>query len=271
MTIGFCRLCLLHLGITKRYITNISRASADRFIRQCHSILEVDLLCRDEAIIRKAYLEKVKQYHPNSSFQDNKADHVKFNQVQQTYETLLEALKSNDSLGYSSTFSMDDIYIKFDIRHAASQYQTHLEYGETFIHHLVENLIQESMSRGDFNNIRPSGKSLYEHNPHYVDFTTYKINEMLIDNGYMPEWVLLEKTISPNSLFDRDILTSLFPGNQSPTLTDISSSVDKWTDSAGELLVQLDNLSMLGQICDNVSRLPPKPSSINRSINEIKS
>jgi Domain of unknown function (DUF1992) len=52
-----------------------------------------------------------------------------------------------------------------------------------FVDRLVEDLIQESMSRGDFNNIKPSGKPLHERNPHYMDFTTYKINEILIDNG----------------------------------------------------------------------------------------
>jgi DnaJ-class molecular chaperone len=52
-------------------------------------ILEVDPTCRDETIIRKAYLEKVKQYHPDSSFQDNKGDHQKFHQVQQAYEALI--------------------------------------------------------------------------------------------------------------------------------------------------------------------------------------
>ncbi len=51
--------------------------------------MEVDPACRDETIIRKAYLEKVKRYHPDSSFQDNKGDHVKFNQVQQAYEALI--------------------------------------------------------------------------------------------------------------------------------------------------------------------------------------
>lgn len=50
--------------------------------------MEVDPSCRDETIIRKAYLEKVKQYHPDSTFQDNKSDHDKFNQVQQAYEAL---------------------------------------------------------------------------------------------------------------------------------------------------------------------------------------
>ena len=74
-----------------------------------------------------------------------------------------------------------------------------------------------------------------------------------------------------NSLFDRDALATLFLGNQSPTSASISSSVDEWIDRAGEILVELDNLSMLSQICDSVPRLPPKPTSINRSNDEIKS
>ncbi|CAF3716662.1 unnamed protein product [Rotaria sp. Silwood1] len=76
---------------------------------------------------------------------------------------------------------------------------------------------------------------------------------------------------SPNSLFDRDTLATLFLGNQSPTSGGVTSSVDEWADSAGELLVELDNLSMLSQICDSVPRLPPKPTSTNRSNDDIKS
>ncbi|CAF1327406.1 unnamed protein product [Rotaria magnacalcarata] len=235
-------------GITKRYITNASQVPVDRFIRQFYSVLEVDPSCCDETVIRKAYLEKVKQYHPDSSFQDNRGDHTKFNQVQQAYKALIETLKSNNSLDQSSSTSADDDYVKFDIRHTAPQHRTHLEYGgfgmgtpssrqtayykmraekayenvyeyrrdresiETsgelierkkrkdvrstnFIDRLVEDLIQESMSRGDFNNIKPSGKTLHERNPHYMDFTTYKINEILIDNGYIPEWIQLEKQV----------------------------------------------------------------------------
>jgi DnaJ family protein C protein 28 len=59
----------------------------------------------------------------------------------------------------------------------------HKYLSRNFIERLVEDLIQESMSRGDFKDIRPSGKPLHERNPHYTDFTTYKINEILIDNG----------------------------------------------------------------------------------------
>ncbi|CAF1378625.1 unnamed protein product [Adineta steineri] len=255
----------LLLGITKRYITNASRAPADRFIRQCYSILEVDPSCRDETVIRKAYLEKAKQYHPDSSFRDSKADHGKFNQVQQAYEALLETLKTGDT---SDPSSDDDIHIKFDIRHTAPQHRTHLEYGgfgmgtpsqrqaayykmraekaqeyvyeyrrdrestETreelverkkrkdvratnFIDRLVEDLIQESMSRGDFNNIPSAGKPLHDRNPHYMDFTTYKMNEILIDNGYMPEWILLEKQVRQSIDSARIDLKRVFKANAS--------------------------------------------------------
>lgn len=76
--------------------------------------------------------------------------------------------------------------------------------------------------------------------------------------------------LSPNSFFDRDALANLFLGNQSPTSAGVTSSVDEWADNPGELLVELDNLSMLSQICDSVPRLPPKPSSINRSSEDGK-
>nr|AEE63548.1 unknown [Dendroctonus ponderosae] len=62
---------------------------------------------------------------------------------------------------------------------------------------LVEDLIQESMSRGEFSNLKNSGKPLPDHqnrNP-YVDFTTHKLNEVLIENGFTPEWILLQKEI----------------------------------------------------------------------------
>jgi len=61
----------------------------------------------------------------------------------------------------------------------------------------VEDLIQESMSRGEFSNLKNSGKPLPSHqniNP-YVDFITHKLNEVLIDNGFTPEWILLQKEI----------------------------------------------------------------------------
>lgn len=62
---------------------------------------------------------------------------------------------------------------------------------------VVEDLIQEAMSKGDFNNLQGSGKPLsnaQSQNP-YVDFTQHKINKILLDNGFTPEWITLQKEI----------------------------------------------------------------------------
>ncbi|XP_013105893.2 dnaJ homolog subfamily C member 28 [Stomoxys calcitrans] len=62
---------------------------------------------------------------------------------------------------------------------------------------LVEDYIQEAMSRGDFNNLSCAGKPLTQaqtQNP-YLDFTTHKLNKILIDNGFTPEWIMLQRDI----------------------------------------------------------------------------
>ncbi|XP_043258651.1 dnaJ homolog subfamily C member 28 [Colletes gigas] len=63
---------------------------------------------------------------------------------------------------------------------------------------LVEDLIQEAMNQGQFNDLPGMGKPLKENmitrNP-YVDFVTYKLNEVLIENGFTPEWIQLSKEI----------------------------------------------------------------------------
>lgn len=72
---------------------------------------------------------------------------------------------------------------------------------------LVEDLIQESMSKGEFSNLKNSGKPLPDQtrNP-YVDFITHKLNEVLIDNGFTPEWILLQKEIRHEAKMLRKIL-----------------------------------------------------------------
>lgn len=62
---------------------------------------------------------------------------------------------------------------------------------------VVEDLILEAMSKGDFNNLQGTGKPLSQsqsQNP-YVDFTQHKINQILLDNGFTPEWIMLQKDI----------------------------------------------------------------------------
>lgn len=64
------------------------------------------------------------------------------------------------------------------------------------IDRVVEDLIQESMQRGDFDNLAGYGKPIdyKERNP-LLDATTYKINQLLKDEGFAPDWIMLEKDI----------------------------------------------------------------------------
>ena len=69
------------------------------------------------------------------------------------------------------------------------------------IERLVEDLIQESMASGEFDNLAGKGKPLpnrVDYNP-YTDFTTHKINQILVETGFAPEWVQLGKDIREDS------------------------------------------------------------------------
>jgi len=66
------------------------------------------------------------------------------------------------------------------------------------IDRLVEDLIQESIASGEFDNLSGKGKPLpdrVDYNP-YSDYTTHKMNQILVEGGFSPEWVMLRKTIS---------------------------------------------------------------------------
>jgi len=65
------------------------------------------------------------------------------------------------------------------------------------IDRLVEDLIQESMASGEFDNLEGKGRPLphrVDYNP-YTDFTTHKMNQILVETGFAPEWVQLQKEI----------------------------------------------------------------------------
>lgn len=65
------------------------------------------------------------------------------------------------------------------------------------IERLVEDLIQESMAKGDFDNLSGKGKPLQKFSGcSYIDPMTHNLNRILIDNGYQPEWILMQKEIN---------------------------------------------------------------------------
>ena len=64
---------------------------------------------------------------------------------------------------------------------------------------LVNDLILESMSRGEFNNLPGVGKPLPQlqepENP-VLDRTTERLNQILVNTGFAPQWVTLNKDIN---------------------------------------------------------------------------
>ncbi|XP_055331870.1 dnaJ homolog subfamily C member 28-like isoform X2 [Paramacrobiotus metropolitanus] len=64
------------------------------------------------------------------------------------------------------------------------------------IERVVEDLIQESMAKGEFTKLSGMGKPLNyaDANP-FVDSMTHKLNRILINNGFTPEWAVLGKEI----------------------------------------------------------------------------
>jgi len=64
------------------------------------------------------------------------------------------------------------------------------------IDRVVDDLIRESMQKGEFDSLRGAGRPLdySDHNP-MVDETTHKINKILVNNGFKPEWISLGKEI----------------------------------------------------------------------------
>ncbi|XP_006032713.1 dnaJ homolog subfamily C member 28 [Alligator sinensis] len=89
-----------------------------------------------------------------------------------------------------SQYTTNDIMIAKDVRQSKKVKITQA------IERLVEDLIQESMAKGDFDNLSGKGKPLQKFSDYlHIDPMTHNLNRILIDNGYQPEWILLQKEI----------------------------------------------------------------------------
>ena len=129
---------------------------------------------------------------------------------------------SNEGFGYGNVFQRQKQYQKFrairaaesvsdhNVQKLTAKYETQLAVQEekdkkkakkhmtrNAMERLVEDLISESMAKGEFDNLGGAGKPLPErviYNP-YEDFTTHKMNQILVDGGFAPEWIMLKKDI----------------------------------------------------------------------------
>ncbi|XP_026681488.1 dnaJ homolog subfamily C member 28-like [Diaphorina citri] len=116
---------------------------------------------------------------------------------------------------------------------------------------LVEDLIQESMSRGEFDNLSGHGKPLPQKidiNP-YVDFTTHKLNQVLIENGFAPEWITLQKEIrEEKECLLREIHGVKQKLSKPITYEDMDlwkSQINKWKDRVTKLNSKINKYNLL--------------------------
>ncbi|XP_044758433.1 dnaJ homolog subfamily C member 28-like isoform X4 [Coccinella septempunctata] len=125
------------------------------------------------------------------------------------------------------------------------------------IDRLVEDLIQESMSKGEFSKLSGVGKPLKErHNRNpYVDFVTHKLNEVLIDNGFTPEWITLNKEIREDvdklrrDLFEERKYFKKCPLNEADA-TRWLECIAKYEKQVKELNSKIDKFNLVVPILD---------------------
>lgn len=111
------------------------------------------------------------------------------------------------------------------------------------VERLVEDLIQESMARGDFRNLSGAGKPLnkFQHNP-YADPMTHNLNRILIDNGYQPPWVVTQRDIRETTAQIRKKLLEGRARLGDPMTPKEHSQWDQLCASVEEELVKLNKM-----------------------------
>uniref|UniRef100_A0A3B4B236 J domain-containing protein n=1 Tax=Periophthalmus magnuspinnatus TaxID=409849 RepID=A0A3B4B236_9GOBI len=111
------------------------------------------------------------------------------------------------------------------------------------VERLVEDLIQESMARGDFRNLSGAGKPLnkFQHNP-YADPMTHNLNRILIDNGYQPPWVVTQRDIREMSTHVRNRLLEARTRFGEPMTCQEKKAWEELCASVGEDVVKLNKL-----------------------------
>lgn len=169
--------------------------------------------------IQEAYIaikENVKQQIPETRENEEEEDEFDFPYTLPQHRQYL----GNEGIGFGSPSQRQHQYDKYKVRRAAdvvyefrmnknisgsedallivnkNQREARKKKISNTIDRIVEDLIQESMSKGEFENLSGKGKPLdyNERNP-LVDTMTHNINKILINNGYAPEWITLEKEI----------------------------------------------------------------------------
>ncbi|KJE90122.1 hypothetical protein CAOG_01472 [Capsaspora owczarzaki ATCC 30864] len=60
---------------------------------------------------------------------------------------------------------------------------------------MVDDMIKNAMARGEFDNLKGVGKPLKMEEHQFLDTTTTKLNQVLINSGVLPEWINADKEL----------------------------------------------------------------------------
>ena len=123
------------------------------------------------------------------------------------------------------------------------------------IDRLVEDLITESIAAGEFDNLAGAGKPLPErvdYNP-YTDFTTHKMNQILVETGFAPEWVQLQKDIREMKVRIRGDMRA-FRQRLGPAPLN-RQDCERWNDFCANL--QKEDISVLNRMIEKFNLIVP--------------
>lgn len=139
------------------------------------------------------------------------------------------------------------------------------------VHRMVEDLIQESMQRGDFNDLPGQGQPLAhtEHNP-FVDIHTHNLNKILVNDGFAPEWIMLQSEIRKEMKYARQRLAVAHnrlgdPPHSSSDTKKWTSAMDAFKNEICEINVKIDKFNLIVPLLNKQKM----PYSIDREVRRV--
>lgn len=121
-----------------------------------------------------------------------------------------------------------------------------------FVDRVVEDLIQESMARGELNDLK--GGKIESTAVPYVDQHDYHLNRVLANNGYVPEWVQAKKDIEKSLTDARDMLLKEKVRFHTPPCSDVSAA--RWQEKRDAFLESVRAINADIQVFNLITPLP---------------
>nr|XP_039262396.1 dnaJ homolog subfamily C member 28-like [Styela clava] len=124
-----------------------------------------------------------------------------------------------------------------------------------FVDRVVEDLIQESMAKGEFDDTIKGGKIETPTMP-YVDQHDYHLNKVLINSGYTPEWVQSKQEIKKNLEKYRDTLLQERKRFHRSSSQYSKISKERWKEKCDEFYKLIDSINKEIQLFNLITPLP---------------